>query len=320
MRIIRPLATCTVAVIATLFVGTVAAQAITVTCESVNYRDQVCPVSGGPVSFVRQLSTTPGDCIEGQTWGFDGNNNTIWVSRGCRAEFRVGYVDAYPHPVPAPGMTITCESVNYRDQVCPVSGGPVSFVRQLSTTPGDCIEGQTWGFDGNNNTIWVSRGCRAEFRVGYVDAYPRPVPAPGMTITCESVNYRDQECPVSGGPVAFVQQLSTPPGDCIEGQTWGYNRNNGTIWVTRGCRAEFRVGYAGGYPRPAPSPGMTITCESINYRDQDCPVSGGPVAFVRQLSATPGDCIEGQTWGFDGRNNTIWVTRGCRAEFRVGYR
>jgi hypothetical protein len=152
---------------ATLFAGTVAAQAIIVTCESIDYRDQACPVSGGPVALVRQLSTTPGDCIEGRTWGFDGNNNTIWVSSGCRAEFQVGYVGAYPRPLPAPGTTVTCESINYRDQACPVPGGPVALVRQLSTTPGDCIEGRTWGFDGNNNTIWVSSGCRAEFRVGY---------------------------------------------------------------------------------------------------------------------------------------------------------
>ena len=60
-----------------------------------------------------------------------------------------------------------------------------------------------------------------------------------MTVTCESLNYRDQECPVPDGPVALVRQLSTPPGDCIEGQTWGFNNN--AIWVRNGCRAEFRV-------------------------------------------------------------------------------
>ena len=91
MCITRPLTTCTITTVATVFAGTVAAQAITVTCESINYRDQECPVPGGPVALVRQLSTSPGDCIEGQTWGFNGNNKTIWVRDGCRAEFRVGY-------------------------------------------------------------------------------------------------------------------------------------------------------------------------------------------------------------------------------------
>jgi Protein of unknown function (DUF3011) len=87
MCIVRPLTTCAVAAMARLFAGTAAAQAITVTCESINYGDQVCPVQGGPVALVRQVSTTPGDCIEGRTWGFDGNNNAIWFSSGCRAEF-----------------------------------------------------------------------------------------------------------------------------------------------------------------------------------------------------------------------------------------
>jgi hypothetical protein len=167
MRIMRSLTTCAVAAVATLFVGAVAAQAIIVTCESINYRDQECPVSGGPVVLVRQLSTTPGDCIEGQTWGFNGNNNSIWVGRGCRAEFRVGHDGAYAPPHRERELqTVTCESINYRDQECPVSGGPVTFVQQLSAPPGNCIEGQTWGVD-RNNTIWVRNGCRAEFRVGY---------------------------------------------------------------------------------------------------------------------------------------------------------
>ena len=140
-------------------------------------------------------------------------------------------------------------------------------------------------------------------------------------VTCESENYRDQECPVPRGPVALVRQLSTPPGNCIEGQTWGFNRNNSTIWVSNGCRAEFRVGYGDRYSRPVPEQGMeTVTCESQNYRNQECPVSGGPVALVRQLSTPPGNCIEGRTWGFNGNNSTIWVSSGCRAEFRVGYR
>ena len=83
----RTLTTYAVVVLATLFAGTAAAQAATLTCESVNFRNQECPVPGGPVALVRQLSRD--DCIEGQTWGLNRDNNAIWVSRGCRAEFRV---------------------------------------------------------------------------------------------------------------------------------------------------------------------------------------------------------------------------------------
>jgi hypothetical protein len=50
---------------------------------------------------------------------------------------------------------------------------------------------------------------------------------------------------VNGGPVVLVRQLSSPPGNCIEGQTWGFNASNNAIWVSNGCRAEFRAGYAG---------------------------------------------------------------------------
>ena len=74
MCIVRPLTTCAVAAMATLFAGTVAAQAITVTCESINYRDQVCPVPGGPVALVRRSNAVVewnaiqliGHCLAGQ--------------------------------------------------------------------------------------------------------------------------------------------------------------------------------------------------------------------------------------------------------------
>ena len=85
------LTTCALAALAALFAHTVAAQGTIVTCESQNYQNAECPIAGGPVAIIRQLSTPPGDCIEGQTWGFNGYNNTIWVTGGCRAEFRTGY-------------------------------------------------------------------------------------------------------------------------------------------------------------------------------------------------------------------------------------
>ena len=84
---------CALAALAALFAGTVAGQAAIVTCESQNYRNAECAVGGGPVALIRQLSTPPGDCIEGRTWGFNRNSNRIWVANGCRAEFRVAYRD-----------------------------------------------------------------------------------------------------------------------------------------------------------------------------------------------------------------------------------
>jgi Protein of unknown function (DUF3011) len=229
----------TIAVSLLAAAGQVTAQGTLVTCESINYQDQECRVPGGPVSLVRQLSTPPGDCIQGRTWGFDPRRSTIWVTSGCRAEFSAGY-GFQPPPGPGPATIVTCESRNYQNEECPVAGGPVALVRQLSTPPGDCVQGRTWGFDPNQSVIWVSSGCRAEFSVGY-GAEPRPRPRPETIVSCESTNYQYSECRVPRGSVALARQLSTPPGDCIEGRTWGFDARQSTIWVSGGCRAEFSI-------------------------------------------------------------------------------
>jgi hypothetical protein len=41
----------------------------------------------------------------------------------------------------------------------------------------------------------------------------------------------------------------------------------------------------------------------------------GGVRLVRQRSESP--CYQGSTWGWDRRG--IWVDRGCRADFALGY-
>ena len=61
-------------------------------------------------------------------------------------------------------------------------------------------------------------------------------------------------------------------------------------------------------------PGYTgrITCSSNDGRRNWCDI--GPsrdVRLVRQISGSA--CIQGQTWGVDGRG--LWVDRGCRADF-----
>src|ERR1700742_3462626 len=55
-----------------------------------------------------------------------------------------------------------------------------------------------------------------------------------------------------------------------------------------------------------------ITCSSNDGRRNWCDI--GPsrdVRLVRQISGSA--CIQGQTWGVDGRG--LWVDRGCRADF-----
>ena len=57
-------------------------------------------------------------------------------------------------------QTITCESKNRREAICPTSTDRgVRLVTQLSSE--HCTEGETWGYDSQG--IWVSGGCRARF-------------------------------------------------------------------------------------------------------------------------------------------------------------
>jgi hypothetical protein len=72
---------------------------------------------------------------------------------------------------PAIAEQITCESHGGRAEACGtvVPGSSVQMVEQISVTP--CIEGSTWGAD--NDSIWVSGGCRAVF-----DVQPRYSSAP----------------------------------------------------------------------------------------------------------------------------------------------
>ena len=143
----------------------------------------------------------------------------------------------------------------------------------------------------------------------------------GRRLTCASDDGRRHLCRVdTSRGVQMTNQRSGSP--CIQGQTWGYSGKG--IWVDRGCRADFLLGRGGGggyQPGPGYGPGgpgygnTMVTCSSDNGKRNYCSVNtNGGVQLVNQRSGSP--CIQGQTWGYDGRS--IWVDRGCRADFRVG--
>lgn len=216
--------------------------------------------------------------------------------------------------------TVRCESNDGRTNRCalPYGGGRVVVERQHSRAA--CIEGRTWGQD--RNGVWVSQGCRADFRsIGYgsggnygnYGGY-----GAGQLIRCESDDGRTRRCNLpAGGYAQLVRQLSRAA--CVEGRTWGSDR--GTLWVSQGCRGEFQVGQGygnryGNYGSPYGSGygyGRVFRCESHDGRVRECTANTrAPIQLIKQLSRAA--CIEGRTWGY-GRNG-IWVAEGCRAEFR----
>ena len=127
-------------------------------------------------------------------------------------------------------------------------------------------------------------------------------------VVCESQDNRTRECRTPFRNPVVAETLSNAA--CIEGRTWG-SRGPGNVWVTDGCRARFVEGRGGNYPGPSGNQSV-VRCESNDGRTQECAVPrGARMVISRQLSDTR--CVEGRNWG--ARQNRIWVTDGCRAEF-----
>lgn len=238
------------------------------------------------------------------------------------------------------GDTVRCESNDGRVNRCalPYGNGRVVVERQHSRTA--CIEGRTWGQE--RNGIWVAEGCRADFRMsnaggqygnggyyggnnGYYggnSGYGNY--GAGDVVRCESNDGRTRRCSTPPGARAqLVRQLSRSA--CVEGRTWG--SDNGAVWVSQGCRADFQLmqgnrygnrygNYGGNYGNAYGNQygfGQVFRCESNDGRLRECAANTrAGVQLVRQLSRAA--CTEGRTWGY-GRNG-IWVSDGCRAEFR----
>ena len=171
--------------------------------------------------------------------------------------------------------TITCESRNDQYQACAANtSGGVTLSRQLSSQ--GCWQNDTWGFD--RNRVWVTRGCRAEFRVGG---------------TSSGNN--------TGAKVAGALVLGAIVAAAIA------NKNN-----DRDDRYDndYDNGYGGGYGN-----GREIRCESTSGRYTTCGYVDRRqhVEIRRQLSNQ--QCVYGRNWGVDDRQ--LWVDDGCRAVFVV---
>lgn len=255
--------------------------------------------------------------------------STSMMGTAILAASAVMPASAAPQYYGSNSSTIRCESNDQRTRECTTGGGRVVLERQLSNNA--CIEGRSWGY--TRDGIWVAQGCRADFRIvgndgGYRGDNDGRYPngnsggnygnqgyGNNQVVRCESNDGRNRTCPMdTRGGVQMVRQLSRSA--CIEGRNWGANR--GGVWVTDGCRADFRSGgsYGGsgnGYGNDYGMGGRVFRCESNGRQVRECAANTrAGVQLVRQLSSAA--CIQGRTWGY-GRSG-IWVSDGCRAEFR----
>nr|WP_295660723.1 DUF3011 domain-containing protein [Polymorphobacter sp.] len=243
-----------------------------------------CPVDIGRAGFVKLMQVTNPPCDQGRTWGWDANS--IWVSGNCRAVFsvsRAGGGGGYPGGGGNPG------GGGYPGGGNPGSGG---YPGGGGGNPGGGYPGN----GGNNGGNY---------------------PPQARQITCESWQFRPNECPAdTRGGVRLLQQTG---GMCTQGQTWGFTPRG--IWVNNGCRAIFAV--VGGRPSFGPGPGIpdapvngggrSIVCESWQFQPSRCATD---VYRRPQVQVIAGNCVQGQTWGWD--RGGVWVNRGCRARFLLG--
>lgn len=132
----------------------------------------------------------------------------------------------------------------------------------------------------------------------------------GRTVRCESVNDRYRECATNFRDRARLSRTLSNA-TCREDFSWGQRR--GSVWVSRGCRAEFVESNSGWGPgRPENNYNVTCSSENDSYRTCAWQSRFGRPYLIETLSRTA--CVQGQTWGYTNRN-TIWVDRGCRGRF-----
>lgn len=193
-----------------------------VICSSKNQRYQECRTPfRGRARLVENISDTR--CVEGKNWG--SRQGIVWVNNGCRARFSDS-----GNSWTGNGQPIRCESREGRYHECrKPERAPVILSRQLSNN--SCVEGRTWGQ--NNDRIWVTGGCRAEFQYrGYSGGNWG-----GYNVTCTSRNNQYKTCAWdrNKGSPRMIERLS---GRCTERYDWGYDNQRG-LWVANNCSARF---------------------------------------------------------------------------------
>lgn len=196
-----------------------------VICSSKDRRYNQCRTPfRGRARLVENISDTR--CVEGRNWG--SRQGLVWVDDGCRGRF----VDSGSGWGGNNGRTFRCESQDNRLRECRKPGsGYAELVRNLSNQR--CVEGRNWGQ--KSNTVWVSGGCRGEFRLRD-GSWGGNGPNNGYTVTCSSYNGALRTCAWdrNRGEPRLIERLA---GRCSERLDWGYDGRG--LWVKNSCSARF---------------------------------------------------------------------------------
>ena len=165
-----------------------------------------------------------------------------------------------------------------------------------------------WSFSRIKSDIAQSLRGSGGWNSGNQGGYPGG--GNNRSVRCDSVNDRYRECTTNFRNRAELGRTFSKAA-CRENYSWGQRR--GTVWVSRGCRAEF-VESRSGWGQGRPEANYNVTCSSDDNRYRTCAWQArfGRPYLVETLSRTA--CVQGQTWGYTG-NNAIWVDRGCRGRF-----
>lgn len=158
----------------------------------------------------------------------------------------------------------------------------------------------------------------------------------GDTVECRSRGYKYTECEAPFRHPQLIEQLSDS--DCTLNQSWGYNRNTRSIWVSNGCAAIFADGNARAYDRDRNDNDYSdrrddrdddrrddyrderrdrsrreeiVECRSSGYAFTRCGSIWERARLIEQLSNS--SCIEGDSWGID--RDGLWVDKGCGGRF-----
>jgi hypothetical protein len=216
-----------------------------ITCASNENRRSECPVpSGSEVRLVKALSGAP--CEENRTWGREPTR--IWVDHGCRAEFEVRKRGEETAVGEVPGsvkQTDLRSLATCRNEVRSHYRIPMpQIATEVASRQGAGTVDIAWRTtNGARGTCRVNRnGKLVRFEIeeeGSEAVAPVPV-RPEQRVTCASDDGKLKECPIGADrEVRLARKLSDAA--CIQGRSWGADRNRHVIWVTAGCRAEFSV-------------------------------------------------------------------------------